>query len=54
MDPASNATRTSLLSCEISPIHAGDVFVIASNSGVNGSVVGMALLAKERAMTSSR
>ena len=33
---------------EISPIHAGDVFVIASNSGVNGSVVGMALLAKER------
>jgi uncharacterized phosphosugar-binding protein len=33
---------------EISPIHTGDVFVIASNSGVNGSVVGMALLAKER------
>ncbi len=33
---------------EISPIHPGDVFVIASNSGVNGSVVGMALLAKER------
>ena len=33
---------------EISPIHRGDVFVIASNSGVNGSVVGMALLAKER------
>jgi uncharacterized phosphosugar-binding protein len=32
---------------EISPIHRGDVFVIASNSGVNGSVVGMALLAKE-------
>jgi uncharacterized phosphosugar-binding protein len=32
---------------EISPIHSGDVFVIASNSGVNGSVVGMALLAKE-------
>ena len=32
---------------EISPIHPGDVFVIASNSGVNGSVVGMALLAKE-------
>lgn len=31
---------------EISPIHPGDVFVIASNSGVNGSVVGMALLAK--------
>jgi uncharacterized phosphosugar-binding protein len=33
---------------EISPIHPGDVFVIASNSGVNGSVVGIALLAKER------
>ena len=33
---------------EVSPIHPGDVFVIASNSGVNGSVVGMALLAKER------
>jgi uncharacterized phosphosugar-binding protein len=33
---------------EISPIHPGDVFVIASNSGVNGSVVGLALLAKER------
>jgi uncharacterized phosphosugar-binding protein len=33
---------------KISPIHPGDVFVIASNSGVNGSVVGMALLAKER------
>jgi uncharacterized phosphosugar-binding protein len=33
---------------EISPIHSGDVFVIASNSGVNGSVVGMALLAKEK------
>jgi len=32
---------------EISPIHPGDAFVIASNSGVNGSVVGMALLAKE-------
>jgi uncharacterized phosphosugar-binding protein len=32
---------------EISLIHPGDVFVIASNSGVNGSVVGMALLAKE-------
>jgi uncharacterized phosphosugar-binding protein len=32
---------------KISPIHPGDVFVIASNSGVNGSVVGMALLAKE-------
>jgi uncharacterized phosphosugar-binding protein len=33
---------------EISPIHPGDVFVIASNSGVNGSVVGIALLAKEK------
>ena len=33
---------------EISPIHPGDVFVIASNSGVNGSVVGMALLAKDK------
>jgi uncharacterized phosphosugar-binding protein len=33
---------------EVSPIHPGDVFVIASNSGVNGSVVGMALLAKEK------
>ena len=33
---------------DISPIHRGDVFLIASNSGVNGSVVGMALLAKER------
>jgi uncharacterized phosphosugar-binding protein len=33
---------------DISPIHPRDVFVIASNSGVNGSVVGMALLAKER------
>jgi uncharacterized phosphosugar-binding protein len=33
---------------EISPIRPGDVFVIASNSGVNGSVVGLALSAKER------
>ena len=33
---------------EISPIHPGDAFVIASNSGVNGSVVGMALLAKQK------
>ena len=31
----------------ISPISPGDVFVIASNSGVNGSIVGMALLAKQ-------
>ncbi len=28
------------------PIHPADVFVIASNSGVNGSIVGMALEAK--------
>ena len=28
------------------PLHPADVFVIASNSGVNGSVVGMALTAK--------
>ena len=32
---------------DLSPIHPGDVFVIASNSGVNGSIVGFALLAKE-------
>lgn len=31
----------------VSPVHDGDVFVIASNSGVNGSVVGLARLAKE-------
>jgi uncharacterized phosphosugar-binding protein len=31
----------------ISPIGPGDVFVIASNSGVNGSIVGMALLAEQ-------
>lgn len=30
------------------PIHPEDVFVIASNSGVNGSIVGLALAAKER------
>lgn len=29
-----------------SPINTGDVFVIASNSGVNNSIIGMALLAK--------
>lgn len=33
---------------DLSPIHPGDVFTIASNSGVNGSVVGLALLAKEK------
>lgn len=32
---------------DLSPIHDGDVFIIASNSGVNGSVVGLALKAKE-------
>lgn len=31
----------------ISPVGPGDVFIIASNSGVNGSIVGLALLAKE-------
>lgn len=31
----------------ISPIGEGDVFMIASNSGVNGSIVGLALLAKQ-------
>ena len=32
---------------ELSPIGPDDVFLIASNSGVNGSIVGMALKAKE-------
>jgi uncharacterized phosphosugar-binding protein len=32
----------------ISPIGPGDIFVIASNSGVNGSVVGLAIKAKEQ------
>jgi uncharacterized phosphosugar-binding protein len=32
----------------LSPIGPGDVFVIASNSGVNGSVVGLAIRAKEK------
>lgn len=31
---------------EISPIGPADVFIIASNSGVNGSIVGLALKAK--------
>ena len=31
----------------VSTINPGDVFIIASNSGVNGSIVGMALLAKQ-------
>lgn len=33
---------------DISPIRPGDVFLIASNSGVNGSIVGFAQLIKER------
>ncbi len=33
---------------DVSRINAGDVFIIASNSGVNGSIVGFALLAKEK------
>lgn len=32
----------------VSPINPADVFLIASNSGVNGSIVGVALGAKER------
>lgn len=32
----------------VSPVGAHDAFVIASNSGVNGSIVGVALWAKER------
>jgi uncharacterized phosphosugar-binding protein len=32
----------------VSPIQPEDVFVIASNSGVNGSIVGLALLAKAK------
>jgi uncharacterized phosphosugar-binding protein len=31
---------------ELSPLHPADLFLIASNSGVNGSVVGVALRAK--------
>lgn len=31
---------------DVSLIHPGDVFLIASNSGVNGSIVGLALRAK--------
>jgi uncharacterized phosphosugar-binding protein len=33
---------------DLSPVGQEDVFVIASNSGVNGSIVGLALLAKDR------
>lgn len=32
---------------DLAPIEAGDVFVIASNSGINGSIVGMAEVAKK-------
>ena len=31
----------------VSPIHPEDAFLIASNSGVNGSIVGLALRAKQ-------
>jgi len=31
----------------VSPINPGDAFLIASNSGVNGSIVGLAIRAKE-------
>ncbi|WP_420113412.1 sugar isomerase domain-containing protein [Pseudactinotalea sp.] len=33
---------------DLTDLHPADVFVIASNSGVNSSIVGMALAAKER------
>ncbi len=33
---------------DISPVAEQDVFIIASNSGVNGSIVGLALLVKSR------
>lgn len=33
---------------DITPVGDEDVFIIASNSGVNGSIVGLALLAKAR------
>ncbi|HCT75817.1 MAG TPA: sugar isomerase, partial [Micromonosporaceae bacterium] len=32
----------------LTPVHEEDVFVIASNSGINGVIVEMALLVKER------
>ncbi len=32
---------------DLYPLHPADVFIIASNSGVNGSIVGMALLAQQ-------
>lgn len=33
---------------DLSPVDPRDIFLIASNSGVNGSIVGLALVAKER------
>lgn len=33
---------------DLAPVGPGDVFIIASNSGVNGSIVGLALLAKAK------
>ncbi|WP_026556317.1 sugar isomerase domain-containing protein [Arthrobacter sp. 35W] len=36
---------------DLSPVRPGDVFIIASNSGVNGSIVGLALRAKEAGHT---
>ncbi|WGW12330.1 SIS domain-containing protein [Saxibacter everestensis] len=33
---------------ELTPVHPADLFLIASNSGVNGSVVGMAELVKDK------
>jgi uncharacterized phosphosugar-binding protein len=32
---------------KVSTVHPGDVFLIASNSGVNGSIVGLAIRAKD-------
>lgn len=36
---------------DLSPVDPRDIFVIASNSGVNASIVGLALVAKERGHT---
>ncbi len=33
---------------ELAPVHSADIFVLASNSGINGLVVELALLVKER------
>lgn len=33
---------------DLSPVDPRDIFIIASNSGVNGSIVGLALVAKQR------